>query len=124
MEGAVLSAPKNMDTTKNTLDLARLNSSVNASKATLMNMRHSASTNEEQAMRMAANEFAGLFLGQMYKAMSATISRTEMFGGGAGEEVFRDMLNQEYSRQAAYSDSLGMGEIVYNSLKRRNEVNQ
>lgn len=101
----------------NTAYLARINGSANADKATLMQMRNR--PDSDQALRMAANEFAGVFLGQMYKVMASTVQRSDMFGGGPGENIFREMLNQEYARNAAYGDAYGLGEMIYKSMKVR-----
>lgn len=97
--------------------LARINGSVNADKAKLMQMRNLGDS--DQALRMAANEFAGVFMSQMYKIMDSTVQRSGMFGGGHGENVFRDMLNQEYARNAAYGDAYGLGEMIYQAMKVR-----
>ena len=97
--------------------LARINGSVNADKAKLMQMRNLGDS--DQALRMAANEFAGVFMSQMYKIMDSTVQRSGMFGGGHGENVFRDMLNQEYARNAAYGDAYGLGEMIYQAMKIR-----
>lgn len=102
--------------------LARINGSANADKATLLQMRKTAGS--DQALRMAANEFAGVFLGQMFKTMSSTVQRSEMFSGGAGENMFRDMLNQEYARNAAYNDAYGLGQMIYQAMKRRNGIQE
>ncbi len=97
--------------------LARINGSVNADKAKLMQMRNLGDS--DQALRMAANEFAGVFMSQMYKIMDSTVQRSGMFGGGQGENVFREMLNQEYARNAAYGDAYGLGEMIYQAMKVR-----
>ena len=61
----------------------------------------------------------GAIMAQMYKVMDSTVQRSGMFGGGAGENVFREMLNQEYARNAAYGDAYGLGEMIYQAMKVR-----
>ncbi|GHV18726.1 hypothetical protein AGMMS49959_01290 [Planctomycetales bacterium] len=99
--------------------LTRANGSVNADRATLMRMK---TQGDERALRMSANEFVGVFIGQMYKVMGESVGKSELMNGGAGEEMFRTMLYDEYARQAAHQDRTGLGETVYQSLKSRNQA--
>jgi flagellar protein FlgJ len=98
------------------VDMTRVNGSANADKATLMRMKR---YGDDEALKMASKEFAAVFIGQMFSEMSKTVGKSELMNGGVGEEVFRGMLDQEYARQTAYSDRMKLGELVYQSLKKR-----
>ncbi len=75
---------------------------------------------DEQSLRTAAKEFTALFVGQMMKIMNSTVDKSEFGHGGEGEEFFQDMLNDEYSRNMAYSEKYGISDMVYKSLQNRN----
>ena len=68
---------------------------------------------EEERLRTVATEFEALFAKQMLDAMYATLSpESDMFNGGMAEDIFRDMLNQEYSRMMAAEGSLGIADLI------------
>ena len=87
------------------------------SKAQLMKLKGLG--DDDKALRLASREFAGVFIGQMMKIMYSTIEKSEIGHGGQGEEIFQEMLTSEFARQAAYSESYGISEMVYKSLRRR-----
>lgn len=74
---------------------------------------------DEKALKKASKEFAGVFVGQMLKVMQSTVEKCEIGHGGKGEEIFQDMLNDEFARTIAYSDNYGISNLVYKSLKQR-----
>lgn len=77
------------------------------------------SGNRDETLRATAKEFTSVFIGQMMKIMDSTVDRSELTHGGEGEDIFRGMLNDEYSRSAAYNDRTGLADMVYQSLKKR-----
>lgn len=70
---------------------------------------------EEQA-RKASKDFESFFIGQMLEYMNTDIKTDGLFGGGHSEEVWRSMLNQEYGKEIAKSNSIGVSDAVMRSL--------
>ena len=74
-----------------------------------------------EATRKTAHEFEALFIAQMMQHMFAGIDTKGMFGGGPGEEAFRDMLNQEYAKVMAKSGGVGIADSVMREMLRQQE---
>lgn len=64
-------------------------------------------------------EAESLFVGKMLKEMRKTVDKGEWLHGGHAEEIFEDMLYDEYSLQVSKNSNLGMAKMLYNELSRR-----
>ncbi|MGE4064760.1 MAG: rod-binding protein [Rhodospirillaceae bacterium] len=71
---------------------------------------------DEKKVREAAQEFEAFFIGQMMEHMMAGIEPNPMFGGGHGEQMWRSMLNQEYGKELAKSNKLGIADHVMRGM--------
>ena len=65
-----------------------------------------------EAAHAAAREFESFFLMQALQQMFSGIEQDPLFGGGPGEEIFKSMLLQEYSKLVGTSKTLGIQEIT------------
>jgi Rod binding domain-containing protein len=61
-------------------------------------------------------EFESLFIKQMLNSMRKTVEKGEMLHGGYAEEIFEDMLYDEYSVLMAKSSGFGVAEMAYRQL--------
>ena len=71
---------------------------------------------EEKKLRETAKEFESFFVGQMMEHMMAGIEPDPNFGGGHGEQMWRSMLNQEYGKELAKSNKLGIADHVMRGM--------
>lgn len=71
-----------------------------------------------------AQNFEGMFMGQMLKPMFDTINVDPVFGGGNGEEVMRSFLVQEYGKIAAKGSHLGIADAVKAEMIKAQSVTQ
>lgn len=69
-----------------------------------------------QQIEESAVDFEAMFISEMMKPMFEGIETDSMFGGGKGEEVFRGFLLQEYGKQMASSQSLGIADQVKGAM--------
>ncbi|RMF69079.1 MAG: hypothetical protein D6740_09950 [Alphaproteobacteria bacterium] len=60
----------------------------------------------------AARQFEAVFLQQMLKPMFASVGRDPLFGGGAGEEIYRDFLVDALARALAKAGGIGIAKAV------------
>ena len=58
-------------------------------------------------------EFEAIFLKQMLNAMRKTVPRDGLLDGGMAQDVFEDMLYDEYSKSMARSAGFGLADTVY-----------
>ena len=77
-------------------------------------------TAEEKELMKAAQDFESFFMYMLLKEMRKTVSETPLFHGGRAEEIFRDMLDEEMTKQMATTPGQGLGiaNVLYEQLSR------
>ena len=75
-----------------------------------------------QDIRKAAEKFAGMFMSQMFQHMFEGVGTNKMFGGGAGEDMFKSVLTDEYGKAAAKSNGFGLTDKIMHALIAQQEV--
>lgn len=90
-----------------------------ADQAKLQNLASGLNAKTEKRINEAAEEFEAMFLSEMLKPMFSGIEVNEIFGGGKGEEVFRDLMIQEYGKTMAKAGGIGLAEHVREELIRQ-----
>lgn len=84
--------------------------------------RPPAPTTDPAAARKTAEDFEAFFLSQVFENMFAGIGTDTLFGGGSGENVYRSLLLQEYSKVAAKTHSTGIADAVQREILRTQET--
>lgn len=70
-------------------------------------------------LKAVAQEFESLFAKQMLDSMRDTLSPdNDLFYGGMAQDIFQDMLYEEYARMLAKTGSLGIAEIIYQQYEK------
>ena len=70
----------------------------------------------------AAKEFESMFLTQMLRPMFDSIEKNELFGGGYGEEVWKDLLVDQYGKILAERGNLGVSDAIKSELLKLQEI--
>lgn len=81
-----------------------------------------ASAAKPDAARETALDFEAVFLSAMFKQMFSGLDTHGPFGGGYGEEVFREMLADEYARDVAHTGGIGIADQVYREILALQEI--
>lgn len=63
-----------------------------------------------------SQEFEAIFIKQMLNVMRKSVSKTGLLDGGMAEEIFEDMLYDEYAQKMAESGSFGIADMIYRQL--------
>lgn len=84
--------------------------------AMAMTMRSEAET--RAAIHKSAGDFEATCLGQMLGFMNQDLAVDPNFGGGHGEEMYREMMNAEYGKLARSSGTVGVAAQVERELLR------
>jgi flagellar protein FlgJ len=71
---------------------------------------------ETRTLREATQEFESLFVAHLLQSMRSTVPESGLLASGSGQRIFREMLDQELSRQVACSGGFGIGELLYRQL--------
>jgi flagellar protein FlgJ len=73
----------------------------------------------DSKLKDVSQEFESLFINQLFKSMRNTVPKNEWLNGGLKQDVFEDMLYNEYSKNIAKGGGFGLGEMVFRFLKRK-----
>lgn len=68
-------------------------------------------------LKQACLDFSAIFIKQMLNAMKKTVPKSGMMDGGMAEEIFEDMLYDEYAKSMAQTAGFGLAEMMYDQLK-------
>lgn len=60
----------------------------------------------------AAQDFEATFISEMLKPMFEMVEVNDTFGGGKGEEIFRDFTIQEYGKLIARQGGIGLSDQI------------
>ncbi len=74
---------------------------------------------QEKRLWDACIEMESLLVGRMLKEMRKTVQKSGWMNGGFAEEIFEDMLYDEYALNLSRNSNLGMAKMLYNELKRK-----
>lgn len=71
----------------------------------------------------AAQDFEAMFLTEMMRPMFEEVNKPDpMFGGGKGEEVFNNMMLDEYGKQMSAKGGIGLASYVKAEMIRIQEA--
>jgi len=69
-----------------------------------------------ESIHESAKEFEAIFISEMLKPMFEELETDGMFGGGKGEEIFRNMMIQEVGNNIANTGRVGIAQKVQSEL--------
>jgi peptidoglycan hydrolase FlgJ len=99
--------------------------SASSIESKLRNMQKSsavdaAAAKDAKALDGATRDLESVFVYMLLKEMRKTVPETKFMHGGRGEEIFRDMLDEEMSKKmsAAPGEGLGIAKMLYEQLSR------
>ena len=64
-------------------------------------------------------QMESLFVSKMLKTMRNTVPKSDFINGGFAEEVFEDMLFDEYALSLSKNTKLGIAAMLYEDLSKR-----
>jgi len=68
----------------------------------------------------ASQDFEALFIKQMLDVMRKTIHKEDdMLGGGLGQDIYEDMLYNEYAKKMASTAQFGLAEMIYRQVSSK-----
>jgi flagellar protein FlgJ len=67
----------------------------------------------------ACQDFEAIFIKQMLDVMRKTVQKEGLLDGGLSQDVFEDMLYDEYARKMAETAQFGLAETMYLQINHR-----
>jgi hypothetical protein len=89
--------------------------------ARVMNSLSGTKTHSEAELKQVAQNFESIFIQMMFKEMRNSVEKSNLFGNSQATEFFESMKDEEMSKQLAASGGIGLGNMVYQSLKKATE---
>lgn len=75
---------------------------------------------DDKKLKEACQDIEAIFIYKMLQQMRATIPEGGFLSESSATRIYRDMLDEAYSREMARSrDNLGLGEMLYRQLKQQ-----
>ena len=68
-------------------------------------------------LKEACNGFEALFVHKLLQVMRGASDKSEFISGGRGEEIFQDMLDENYAHLITRTGALGLSRIIYEHTK-------
>ena len=82
------------------------------------NIKHDKESEKRKLME-ACHDMESIFISKMLKEMRKNINRSEWLHGGFAEEIFEDMLYDEYSKQMSKNSNMGIAKMLYEEMSRK-----
>lgn len=77
---------------------------------------------KESPLYKAAQDFEAIFVKQMLDSMRKTVNKSGLNDGGHAEEIFEDMLYNEYAGAMTKTAGFGLSDQLYRQLSWIKEV--
>ncbi|MGF7184800.1 flagellar protein FlgJ [Desulfitispora alkaliphila] len=80
-------------------------------------LEKAAEKQDSKELKAAAQQFESYFLHHMLKQMRSTVPKSDLMPTSFAEEIYQDMLDQEYSTLMAEGKGIGLADLIYKQLK-------
>ena len=78
----------------------------------------SGAVDKESKLYATCREFEAIFIKQMLNVMRKTVDKSGLLDGGQAEEIFEDMLYDEYAKKMADTAGFGLSDTIYKQLSQ------
>lgn len=72
--------------------------------------------------KKVGQDFEAVFIGKMLNIVFDMVKPNKLFGGGAGEKMFKSLLIDEYAKEISKKDALHVGQYVTDFILKFQEV--
>ncbi|RKX82820.1 MAG: muramidase [Spirochaetes bacterium] len=70
----------------------------------------------DEKVKQACSDFEAIFIKQMLDSMRKTVEKTSLLGGGMAEDIFEDMIYDEYAKKMSKTGDFGIKDMLYKQL--------
>ncbi|MDA3845620.1 MAG: rod-binding protein [Vallitaleaceae bacterium] len=75
---------------------------------------------DKEALREACREFETYYVQQLYSEMRKSIPETTLTEKAPGRDIFEDMLFEEYAKETSKGKGVGIAQMLYDQLSKKN----
>jgi flagellar protein FlgJ len=73
---------------------------------------------DEKKLQKACADLEAIFVNMMFKQMRSTVQKSGLIDGGSAEEMYEDMLFENYAEEASKGKGTGLGDMLYRQLSK------
>ncbi|HTA77653.1 MAG TPA: rod-binding protein [bacterium] len=93
--------------------------SLNSAKA--LNSLTGPKVHTDAELKQVSQNFESIFIQMMLKEMRNSVEKSSLFGNSQATQFFESMKDEEMSKQLSTSGGIGLGNVIYQQLKRATE---
>ncbi|GHU74267.1 hypothetical protein FACS1894188_01990 [Clostridia bacterium] len=96
-----------------------LNDDINKTNSFQDALKRAAEEQDDVKLKNACEEFEAYFIQTMFKEMRKTVDTSKSYIPMTNaDNIYRDMLDEEYSKNAAKSGGIGLAAMMYKQMKQ------
>lgn len=73
---------------------------------------------ERSRLKSAAEQMESIFVKKMFDAMRSSVHKEKFIDGGMAENIFEDMLYDEYAATMSKTKSIGIADMIVKQMDR------
>jgi len=73
---------------------------------------------EMDELKNACDSFEEIFVHKMIQVMRQSSEKSGLIDGGRGEEIFQDMLDENYAKMITKNNALGLSRMIFEHTKK------
>ena len=74
---------------------------------------------DKERLLQVCRDFEAIFIKQMLDSMRKTVDKSELVGTGMAEEIFEDLLYDQYAKKISQTANLGISQLLYKQLSNQ-----
>mgnify|MGYP000884854290 CR=1 FL=1 len=75
-------------------------------------------TDQEQRLKEVCKDFESMFFDQVFKTMRSATMESDLIKKSMGERIFTEMMDTEFSKEAANQSVNGIGDMLFDQMKK------
>ncbi|MGE5633129.1 MAG: rod-binding protein [Caulobacteraceae bacterium] len=73
---------------------------------------------DEKKLKKACSDLESIFLNMMFKQMRSTIQKSDLLEDDSSEEMYEDMLYENYANEISKGKGVGLADMLYKQLAK------
>jgi len=74
---------------------------------------------DKEKLLQVCRDFEAIFIKQMLDSMRNTVDKSELVGTGMAEDIFEDLLYDQYAKKISQTANLGISQLLYKQLSNQ-----
>ncbi|MDA3938703.1 MAG: rod-binding protein [Spirochaetia bacterium] len=87
-----------------------------SSASSISSMERNLGDTNDDKVKQACSDFEAILIKQMLDSMRKTVEKTSLLGGGMAEDIFEDMIYDEYAKKMSKTGDFGIKDMLYRQL--------